>query len=302
MRAIKSQVKKVFADNFQQRMIELNGIELCVTTGGKGPPLFLLHGFPQTHLIWHRVAPILAQQFTLVMPDLRGYGNSSAPPGDAGHHNYSKRVMATDIIALADYLGFDRFALAGHDRGGRVGYRLVLDNPGRVTHFCAVDIIPTLNVWEEMDVAATVSAFHWSLLAATTPLPEQLIGQNPDLFYRALLERWASSIDKLDPRAVAAYLDQYRDPAKIHAQCEDYRAGATVDRGYDQASRDAGEQMDCPVLLLWSTGYLSDKADSPVDSWREWAPDVSEVAIDCGHFIVEEEPQRAAKAMADFFA
>jgi haloacetate dehalogenase len=292
----------VFADNFKHRMISLNGVELCVTIGGDGPPLMLLHGFPQTHVIWHRVAPLLSQRFTLVMPDLRGYGDSSAPPGDADHQAYSKREMARDIIALADHLGYDRFALAGHDRGGRVGYRLVLDHPGRVTRFCAVDIIPTLDVWNEMNAAASVSAFHWSLLAAKAPLPEQLIGQNPLLFYRALLQRWASNIDKLDARAVTAYLDQYRDPRKIHAQCEDYRAGAGVDRDNDQADRDAGARLDCPLLVLWSTGYLGDKARSPIDTWRKWADEVSEVAIDCGHFIVEEEAPLASRAMLDFFA
>jgi haloacetate dehalogenase len=150
----------------------LIGIKLCVTTGGQGPALILLHGFPQTHIIWHRVAPALAQQFTLVMPDLRGYGNSAAPAGDAGHRCYSKREMARDIVALADHLGFEHFALAGHDRGGRVAYRLVLDHPGRVSRFCAIDIVPTLDVWEEMDTAGSVSAFHWSLLATSAPLPE----------------------------------------------------------------------------------------------------------------------------------
>lgn len=292
----------MFPENFKQQMVTVNGIELRVTTGGAGPALVLLHGFPQTQLIWHRVAPLLAQHFTLVMPDLRGYGHSAAPPGDAGHRCYSKREMARDIIALADHLGIERFALAGHDRGGRVAYRLVLDNPGRVTRFCAIDIIPTLDVWEEMDTAATVSAFHWSLLAASAPLPERLIGQNPTLFYRALLERWSGDIERLDARAVAAYLDQYRDAAKIHAQCEDYRAGATIDRELDQADRDAGRRLDCPVLLLWSTGYLSDKANSPLASWRKWADDVSGLAIDCGHFIVEEEPQQAAQAMLAFFS
>ena len=196
----------MFPKIFQQQTVAINGIKLCVTTGGQGPALILLHGFPQTHLIWHRVAPALAQKFTLVMPDLRGYGNSAAPSGDAGHRCYSKREMARDIVALADHLGFEHFALAGHDRGGRVAYRLVLDHPGRVSRFCAIDIVPTLDVWEEMDTAGSVSAFHWSLLAASAPLPEELIGQNPSLFYRALLERWASDINKLDPNAVAAYL------------------------------------------------------------------------------------------------
>jgi len=292
----------MFPENFKQQTITANGVELCVTTGGSGPPLFLLHGFPQTRLIWHRVAPELASHFSLVIPDLRGYGNSDAPPGDAEHKRYSKREMAKDIIALADHFGFDRFALAGHDRGARVGYRLVLDHPGRVTKYCAIDIVPTLDVWDEMNTAATVSAFHWSFLAAKSPLPEEMIGQNPALFYRFLLARWASDISKLDPDAVQAYLHQYRDPDKIHAQCEDYRAGATVDRRLDQASRDAGDQLDCPVMVLWSTGYLSDKADSPLETWRKWATDVTEIPIDCGHFIVEEEPHLAAKALIDFFA
>ena len=292
----------MFPASFKQQMIPVNGVELNVVTGGSGPPLFLLHGFPQTNVIWHLVAPELARHFSLVMPDLRGYGDSSAPAGDPEHKQYSKREMARDIIALADHYGFDRFALAGHDRGGRVGYRLVLDHPGRVTKYCAIDIIPTLDVWEDMDTAATVSAFHWSLLAASAPLPEELIGQNPDLFYRLLLERWASDIAKLDPGAVEAYLEQYRDPRKIHAQCEDYRAGATVDRLYDKANRDAGDLLDCPVLVIWSTGYLSDKASSPLLSWRKWAADVTEIAIDCGHFIVEEEPRLAANALADFLA
>ena len=292
----------MFPASFKQQVISVNGVELNVVTGGSGPPLFLLHGFPQTNVIWHRVAPELAQHFSLVMPDLRGYGDSSAPAGDPEHKLYSKREMAKDIIALADHYGFDRFALAGHDRGGRVAYRLVFDHPGRVCKYCAIDIIPTLDVWEDMDTAATVSAFHWSLLAATAPLPEELIGQNPNLFYHFLLQRWASDIAKLDPGAVEAYLKQYRDPRKIHAQCEDYRAGATVDRLYDQASRDAGDQLDCPVLVIWSTGYLGDKAHSPLETWRKWAVDVTEIAIDCGHFIVEEEPRLAANALVDFFA
>ena len=292
----------MFPADFKQQIIALNGVELNVITGGNGPPLILLHGFPQTSVIWHRVAPELARHFSLVMPDLRGYGGSSAPPGDPEHRQYSKREMAKDIIALADQLGIGRFALAGHDRGGRVGYRLVLDHPGRVTKFCAIDIIPTLDVWQDMDTAAAVSTFHWSFLAATTPLPEDIIGQNPDLFYHSLLQRWASDIARLDPGAVEAYLEQYRDPRKIHAQCEDYRAGATLDRQYDQANRDAGDQMDCPVLVLWSTGYLGDKANSPLATWRKWAGDVTEIAIECGHFIVEEEPRLSADAMVDFLA
>jgi len=291
----------MYPEDFDRQIIKVNGVELKVVTGGSGPPLFLLHGFPQTHLIWHRVAPALARGFRLVIPDLRGYGDSQAPPPDPDHRVYSKREMARDIVALAEHFEFESFALAGHDRGARVGYRLVLDHPGRVTRFCAIDIIPTLDVWEQMDAEKAVSQFHWPFLASGAPLPERIIGQDPGLFYRSLLERWAGDFARLDARAVAAYLGQYRDPRKIEAQCEDYRAGATVDRLYDLADREAGRKLDCPVRVLWGKGYLGKKAASPIDSWRHWADEVSETAFECGHFIVEEEPELAQSAMAEFF-
>jgi len=291
----------MYPEDFDRQIIKVNGVELKVVTGGSGPPLFLLHGFPQTHLIWHRVAPALARGFRLVIPDLRGYGDSQAPPPDPDHRVYSKREMARDIVALAEHFEFESFALAGHDRGARVGYRLVLDHPDRVTRFCAIDIIPTLDVWEQMDAEKAVSQFHWPFLASGAPLPERIIGQDPGLFYRSLLERWAGDFARLDARAVAAYLGQYRDPRKIEAQCEDYRAGATVDRLYDLADREAGRKLDCPVRVLWGKGYLGKKAASPIDSWRHWADEVSETAFECGHFIVEEEPELAQSAMAEFF-
>lgn len=269
--------------------------------GGQGPPLYLLHGFPQTHVIWHKLAPRLAEHFTLVMPDLRGYGNSAAPPSDSSHRPYSKREMAKDIIELADYFDHPRFALAGHDRGARVAYRLVLDNPGRVTGFCSLDVIPTLDVWDEMGADEALAQYHWSFLAAPEPIPENLIGNDSRYFYGALLQRWASDIDKLGDAAVESYLDQYKRTELIHAQCEDYRAGATIDRVIDQADRDAGRKLDCPVLILWGRGYLGDKAKSPKQTWEKWAEDVEEIALDCGHFIVEEEPQAALEALLEFF-
>jgi len=291
----------MYPQNFERQSIRVNGIELNVVCGGRGEPLILLHGFPQTHLIWHRVAPGLARDFRLLIPDLRGYGDSEAPPPDPGHETYSKREMARDIVALADHFGLQRFALAGHDRGARVGYRLVLDHPGRVTRFCALDIIPTLDVWEQMDAEKAVAQFHWPFLAVDAPLPERIIGLDPGLFYRAMLERFAGDFTRLDARAVEAYLEQYRDPNKIQAQCEDYRAGATVDRLNDLADREAGRKLDCPVMVLWGKGYLGKKAVSPVDSWRHWADEVSETALDCGHFIVEEEPELAERALGEFF-
>lgn len=292
----------MYPGEFDRQTIRVNGVGLNVVTGGSGEPLILLHGFPQTHLIWHRIAARLATRFSLVIPDLRGYGDSEAPPSDPEHRSYCKREMARDIVALADHFGFERFALAGHDRGARVGYRLALDHPGRVVRYCVIDIVPTLDVWEQMDATKTVAQFHWPFLATTAPLPETLIGQNPELFYRLLLQRWAGDFERLDPEAVAAYLGQYRDPAKIHAQCEDYRAGATLDRVHDAEDRAAGRKLDCPVLLLWGRGYLGAKAASPLDTWRRWADEVSECALDCGHFIVEEKPDQALEALLAFFS
>ena len=276
-------------------------VEIFYRTGGSGPPLLLLHGYPQTHVIWHLVAPLLAQDFTLVLPDLRGYGASSGPPPDPQHRNYAKRTMAADMVALMTSLGHDRFALAGHDRGGRVGYRLALDHPARVTRFAAIDIIPTIDVWEEMDAAKALATYHWPFLAVPAPLPERLIGNDPEFFVTHLLARWAGDVGRLSAQAVAAYVAQFRNPATVAATCEDYRAGAFADWEDDRADRDAGRKLACPVLALWSRGYLGDKASSPAGLWRRWADNVSEVALDCGHFIPEEEPERTAAALRAFF-
>jgi haloacetate dehalogenase len=291
----------MFFEEFQRQKITVNKIEMFVVTGGKGPPLYLLHGFPQTHVIWHKVAPQLAKHFSLVIPDLRGYGQSDAPPTDENHTPYSKREMAKDIVALADHFGHPQFALAAHDRGARVGYRLVLDNPGRVIRFCSIDVIPTLDAWEEMDADAAIAQYHWPFLAVPSPLPETLIGKDPNFFFRHLIERWAGDVSLLGEPAIQAYVAQYRDPKKIHAQCEDYRAGASIDRTLDEADRSTGTKLDCPVMILWGRGYLGDKAKSPKGSWENWAHNVEEVTLDCGHFIVEEMPKASLQALLGFF-
>ncbi|MBU0726539.1 MAG: alpha/beta hydrolase [Alphaproteobacteria bacterium] len=289
-------------DGFNEGRARLGDAEIYYRTGGSGPPLLLLHGYPQTHFIWHKVAPILARSFTLVMPDLRGYGRSRGPVPDAGHLAYSKRVMAADMVALMAQLGFARFGLAGHDRGGRVGYRLCLDHPALVTRFAAIDIIPTLDAWDRMNADNALATYHWQFLAVPAPVPERMIGADPDFYFDHLLDRWAGHRDRLDPLAVADYLAQYHDPAAIAASCEDYRAGATVDRAQDAGDRAAGNRIACPVLVLWGRGYLGPKAASPLSVWQGWADDVREVALDCGHFVVEEEPEPAAAALAEFFA
>ncbi len=276
--------------------------ELFFRLGGEGPPLLLLHGFPQTHVIWHRIAPQLARRFTLVIPDLRGYGASRGPAPDAVHLNYSKRAMARDMAELMTALGHERFLLAGHDRGGRVGFRLCLDHPERVERFAPIDIIPTFDAWEQMNADRAIATYHWSFLAVPAPVPERLIGADPDFYYRHLLDRWAGNREALDPRAVAAYLAQFHDPAVIAATCEDYRAGAGIDRAHDGADLKRGRKIQCPVLVLWGKGYLGSKTNSPLGAWHHWADDVREAAFSCGHFVVEEASEACVVALADFFA
>lgn len=288
-------------DGFERRRIAFDGADIHLATGGDGPPLLLLHGYPQNHLIWHAVAPRLAERFTLVMPDLRGYGESTGPAPDADNVLYSKRTMAADMVAVMRALGHDRFGLAGHDRGGRVAYRLTLDHPDRVTRLAALDIVPTVDVWTAMDWKGALGGFHWPFLAQPAPLPERMIGADPDLFIGHLIERWAGDPAKLKPEVMAAYLKQFHKPEVIAATCADYRAGATTDMDHDRADREAGKKIGCPVLLVWGRGYLTAKTGSPLDSWRAWADDVREVPLDCGHFVAEEEPDACAAALIDFF-
>lgn len=289
-------------EGFAEHRIALGEAELYLRVGGTGPALLLLHGYPQTHVAWHRVAPLLMQNFTVVMPDLRGYGQSRGPKPDPQHRNYSKRAMAEDMAGLMTVLGHERFLLAGHDRGARVGFRLALDHPQRVQRLAALDIIPTLDVWEELDADKALASYHWSFLAVPAPVPERLIGADPDFYIRHLLDRWVGRPDALHPQAVDAYLRQFHDPAVLTASCEDYRAGATIDRAEDAADRRRGHKLACSVLVLWGRRYLSSKTASPLAAWRRWAEDVREVALDCGHFIAEEAPDDCARALAAFFS
>lgn len=288
-------------EGFDTRRVATEGAEIFARTAGDGEPVLLLHGFPQTHVMWHRVAPVLAERLFVVAPDLRGYGDSRGPAPDAAHQNYSKRAMAADMVALMASLGHERFMLAGHDRGGRVGYRMALDAPERVSRFAAVDIIPTLDAWQRMNWQGALGTYHWSFLAQPAPMPEHLIGGDPEFYLQHLLARWAGDREALDAAAVAEYARHYRRPEVIQATCEDYRAGATVDIEHDRADRDAGRRLACPVLVLWGRRYLSAKAASPADVWRGWADDVREVALDCGHFLAEEQPEATAAALGEFF-
>lgn len=291
-------------EGFSVQRIEVTGAggaELHVVTGGSGPPLLLLHGYPQTHVAWHAVAARLSDRFSLVLPDLRGYGDSRGPRPDPTHRNHCKRAMAGDMVALMAALGHRRFFLAGHDRGARVAHRLALDRPDCVDRLALLDILPTLAVWETMDWTGALETYHWSFLAQPAPLPERLIGHDPDFYLDHLLGRWAGNRALLENAAVAAYARAFRRSSVIEATCEDYRAGATIDLDHDRADRAAGRRIAAPTLLIRGQRYLAPKTAPPLAIWREYAEGVGEVVLDCGHSVAEEEPDACATALASFF-
>jgi haloacetate dehalogenase len=287
-------------EGFQRRQVTTSGAVINLVTGGSGPPLLLLHGYPQTHAMWHAVAPRLAEEFTVVAPDLRGYGASAKPPGGADHSGYAKRTMALDHVEVMAQLGFERFAVAGHDRGARVAYRMALDHPARVTRLAVLDIVPTFTMFSTADRDFAMSAFHWFFLAQPYDLPEHLIGADPDYFLRTMLSRWSGNPDAFAPEAVAAYLEAFRDPATIHATCEDYRAGATLDFAHDEADR-GRRRITCPVLAIWGEARTRQRRYDTFAVWREWAADVRGGPLPCGHFLAEEAPAATHAALRDFF-
>lgn len=284
-------------EGFELDRIDVDEAVLRVRHGGSGPPLLLLHGHPQTHAMWHLVAPQLAAEHTVVAPDLRGYGESSKPPTRADHEPYSKRAMARDAAALMRALGFDRFAVAGHDRGARVAYRLALDHPECVDKLAVLDVIPTGETWRRANRRFMLAWWHWAFLAQPAPLPETLIGADPDGYY------FGGDRSLFHPDALADYLASARAPETIHAMCEDYRAGATYDFELDEADRAEGRGIACAVLVLW--GARSDLAEligDPLAIWRGWADDVRGRALDCGHYLAEEAPEETYAELRAFFA
>jgi haloacetate dehalogenase len=272
--------------------------------GGSGAPLLLLHGYPQTHAIWHKVAPLLEKHFTLVIPDLPGYGSSATPEADAEHAPYDKRSMAKAMIELMEKLGHARFALAGHDRGGRVAYRLALDHPQRLVRLATLDIIPTYDMWHGMDYKGAFKVWHWPFLAQAAPLPETFIGKAPVEYLEWKMASLAKSRDlsSFDPRAMAHYRATISDSARIHATCEDYRAGWGADRINDEADWAAQNKISCPMLALWGAQGIPSETTGPLSIWQRWATTVTGAAIDCGHYLPEENPQATAKALLDFFS
>jgi haloacetate dehalogenase len=296
-----SALPDLFPGFAEHRIETAPGVEIYARTGGSGPPLLLLHGYPQTHVAWHKVAPELARHCTLVIPDLRGYGASSAPRGDAEHMVYAKRSMAADCVALMRALGHARFMVAGHDRGGRVAYRLALDHPDAVSALVPIDIIPTGEVWRRITAEAALKSYHWSFLAQPTPLPETLIGKGPLTYLEHTLKSWAKPRDltPFSAEALAHYRALMQSPASVHAMCEDYRAGATIDRQLDDADKAAGRRVTCPTLVLYASAYL---AGSPIDVWKAWCSDVAGATVTSGHFLAEENPKETLAALLPFLA
>ena len=289
-------------DGFELRRVPTPRGDVLARVGGGGPPLLLLHGYPQTHLMWHAAAHHLAERFTVVAADMPGYGGSFRPAPAPDHTPHSKRELARDLVAAMAELGFERFAIAGHDRGGRVAYRMALDHPDRVTRLAVLDIVPTGDVWARADRTFAIGYWHWPFLAQPAPLPERLIGSDPDAYWEHHLRRigLGGVPGRYPDEVLAAYRAQLDDPAVVEAICEDYRAGATIDVEHDEAERGA-RRIDCPVLVLWAArGALPIFYGDVLAVWRPWAGDVQGKALDASHFLVEDRPEETAAALAAF--
>ncbi len=285
-------------EGFETSTIDAGGVKIQARHGGNGPPLLLLHGNPQTLAMWHLVAPPLAEDFTIIATDLRGYGDSSKPPSDERHTPYSKRAMAEDQIAVMRHFGFERFALCGHDRGGRVGYRMALDHPGIVRKLAVLDIVPTWEAFSRADMAFGLSYWHWFFLAQPFDLPERLICADPDYYFLSREERRRV----FTPEAMKEYLRCFRDPRTVHAICEDYRAAVTLDFAYDEADRREERRITCPVLALWGREGFLERHYDVLGVWRGWADDVRGRALGGGHYLPEEAPEETCVELRAFFA
>ena len=289
-------------EGFEHFQVETNDAEINAVRGGQGLPVLLLHGYPQTHAMWHRVAPKLAEDFTVVAVDLRGYGDSSKPFGSEDHATYSKRAMAADGVEVMQSLGLPSFAVVGHDWGGRVRHRMALDHPDRVTKLAVLDIVPTRHVYSTVSKDLATDYYHWFFFIQPYDLPETLIGADPGYYLRKKLGGWGTSLDTFAPRALAEYERCFRDPATVHASCEDYRAAASIDLVHDEADWDEGRKVECPLLALWGGRGVMERLYDAEDVWSGYASDVRGRPLDAGHYLAEERPEETAWELTRFLA
>jgi haloacetate dehalogenase len=286
-------------EGFQRERVDTSGATIYARRGGSGPPLLLLHGYPQTHVMWHLLAPRLAEEFTVIVADLRGYGDSSKPTGDAEHARYSKRAMAQDQVELMQHLGYESFSVAGHDRGGRVAHRMALDYPQRVRKLAVLDIVPTRTMFASVDQYLATVYFHWFFLIQPHPFPERLLGGDPEYFIRSRFAGLSSGGRPLAEEAIAEYVRCFKDAASIHGTCEDYRAAASIDLVHDEADDD--KRVACPLLALWGGNGRIAHVFDVLDTWRERACDVRGRALPCGHYLPEEAPEETLAELRAFF-
>jgi haloacetate dehalogenase len=285
-------------DGFERKTIETANATIHLIKGGRGAPVLLLHGYPQTHVMWHKIAPRLAEDFSLVIPDLRGYGDSSKPPDGENHFGYSKRATAQDQVDVMTQLGFKQFAVVGHDRGGRVAHRLALDHAERVTKLAVLDIVPTYTLYHNVNKEFATAYYHWFFLIQAAPFPETLIGNDPEFYLNSLLGRLKPKA--ITPEAFAEYLRCFRDPATVHATCEDYRAAASIDLVHDEADMD--RKVACPVLALWAEKGVMHRMYDVVAAWRERAVNVRGKPLPSGHFLPEEAPEETLAELRAFLS
>jgi haloacetate dehalogenase len=285
-------------EGFETERIRTSGAEIHLRMAGDGPPVLLLHGYPQNHVMWHKLAPALAERFTVVAADLRGYGRSAKPPGGPDHEAYSKRAMARDQVEVMAELGFERFAVVGHDRGARVTHRMALDHPERVVKAAVLDIAPTYTMYQRANRDFATAYYHWFFLIQPFDLPERLIGGDPDYYLERKIGQWSKTDGCFTPEAVAEYQRCFRDPATIHATCEDYRAAAGIDLEHDEA--DLERKIACPLLVLWGREGVIERSYDVLAVWRERADDVRGQALPCGHFLAEEAPEDTLAALEAF--
>jgi haloacetate dehalogenase len=283
-------------EGFEYTTITTSGATINLVKGGQGSPVLLLHGYPQTHAMWHKIAPQLAKDFFLVMPDLRGYGDSGKPPDGENHSGYCKRATAQDQVEVMEQLGFKQFAVVGHDRGGRVAHRMALDHPGRITKLTTLDIVPTHKLYNDVTKEMASVYYHWFFLIQPAPFPETLIGNNPEFYLNSMLGRLKPQA--ITPEAFAEYLRCFSDSATIHGTCEDYRAAASIDLLHDEA--DKGRKVACPMLALWAEKGLMHRKYDVVAVWRDYAAQVSGKALPGGHFLPEEVPAETLAELRAF--